>query len=45
MVVVLVVLLILSAMVSGSEVAFFSLSPVTINDLEEDQSDYSQTIL
>ena len=45
MLVALVVLLLMSAMASGSEVAFFSLSPSMVNELEEDQSDQSQTIL
>ncbi len=41
----LVLLLILSAMVSGSEVAFFSLSPRMVAELKESQSKLSQTIL
>ena len=41
----LIGLLILSAMVSGSEVAFFSLSPQIVDELEEDQSKFSITIL
>jgi gliding motility-associated protein GldE len=38
-------LLALSAMVSGSEVAFFSLSPKMVRDLESQQSKLSMTIL
>lgn len=41
----LIVLLFLSAMVSGSEVAFFSLSPFMVRRLEEEQSRLSSTIL
>tara|TARA_R110002050_G_scaffold300586_1_gene470652 strand:- start:26569 stop:27867 length:1299 start_codon:yes stop_codon:yes gene_type:complete len=42
---ILIVLLLSSAMVSGSEVAFFSLSPALFKNLEEEQSKTSQSIL
>ena len=35
---VVVILLVISALVSGSEVAFFSLSPQSLSELEEDDS-------
>ena len=38
---VVAVLLVISALVSGSEVAFFSLSPQTLSDLEEEESSSS----
>ena len=41
----LVILLFFSAMVSGSEVAFFSLSPDLVKGLEEEQSSISMVIL
>ena len=34
----IVVLLLLSALISGSEIAFFSLTPTNLNDLEKDSS-------
>ncbi len=43
--VVVAILLVLSALVSGSEVAFFSLSPQSLNDLEEDDSAGAQRVL
>jgi len=43
--VVVAFLLVLSALVSGSEVAFFSLSPQSLNDLEEDDSTGAQRVL
>ena len=42
---VVAVLLVISALVSGSEVAFFSLSPQTLSDLEEEESSRAQRIL
>lgn len=41
----LVVLIMVSAMISGSEVAFFSLSPVDLNQLEKKGSLASRTVL
>lgn len=43
--VVVAILLVMSALVSGSEVAFFSLSPQSLNDLEEDDSSGAQRVL
>lgn len=43
--VVVAILLVLSALVSGSEVAFFSLSPQSLNDLEEDDSAGAKRVL
>ena len=43
--VVVAVLLVISALVSGSEVAFFSLSPQTLSDLEEEESSRAQRVL
>lgn len=40
-----ILLLICSALISGSEVAFFSLSPTDIEDLKQDNSKSSQRIL
>lgn len=42
---VVAILLLISALVSGSEVAFFSLSPKTLNDLEEEESTRAQNVL
>ena len=42
---VVAILLFISALVSGSEVAFFSLSPKTLNDLEEEESTRAQNVL
>ena len=39
------VLLVLSALVSGSEVAFFNLSPQALHDLEQEDSPRSQKVL
>lgn len=44
-IVVLLVLLMMSALVSGSEVAFFSLSPNEMKDLEEEQSKRNTIII
>ncbi len=41
----LVVLIMISGMMSASEVAFFSLSPSTVRSLEEDTDDTSQKII
>jgi gliding motility-associated protein GldE len=41
----LIVLIICSALISGSEVAFFSLGPIQIKDLEDDEAKNSQRIL
>ena len=40
-----IILLMLSALISGSEVAFFSLSPNDIDDLKQDNSKTSQRII
>lgn len=42
---VVAILLLISALVSGSEVAFFSLSPKTLNDLEEEESTRAHNVL
>ncbi len=42
---VVAMLLLISALVSGSEVAFFSLSPKTLNDLEEEESTRAHNVL
>ena len=39
------VLLLFSALASGSEIAFFSLSPNNLNELDEDKSDTDRKIL
>ena len=39
------VLLVLSALVSGSEVAFFNLSPQALHDLEQEDSPRAQNVL
>lgn len=44
-IIVLVLLLILSALVSGSEVAFFSLSPVEVKELQDEQSKRTNSVL
>ncbi|MCF8374679.1 MAG: gliding motility-associated protein GldE [Bacteroidales bacterium] len=43
--VVILLLLVASALISGSEVAFFSLSPVNLNDLEQKESKNNQMVL
>lgn len=43
--VIMLLLLVCSALISGSEVAYFSLSPSDINDLNNDKSESSQRIL
>ena len=40
-----IILLMCSALISGSEVAFFSLSPNDIDDLKQDNSKTSQRII
>lgn len=44
-IIVLVLLLILSALVSGSEVAFFSLSPIEVKELQDEQSKRTNSVL
>ena len=39
------VLLVLSALVSGSEVAFFNLSPQALHDLEQEDNPRAQNVL
>ena len=41
----MLVLLVLSALVSGSEVAFFNLSPQALHDLEQEDSPRAQNVL
>ena len=43
--VVVALLLVISALVSGSEVAFFSLSPNPSSDLEQDDTNGAQRVL
>lgn len=43
--VIIVLLLLGSALISGSEVAFFSLKPIDIESLEKEQSGYAKTTL